>query len=182
MKLHLPLTLLTAVLATFIALPAQAVEAPEGYTTTYLNSPGTLETYSVLTAEDYMAFILQSSQEITPTGNDYWTDSTPLVSGGNVFFGSGNSDSPVALSFKDGNGPAFSGQSALTFDTLSNLTISTITDNEAAIRVADGTITITNVNDGQSGTVDVLFKDIKNTNNSNDVFTTAVLSSLTTVT
>ena len=163
MKLHLPITLLTAVLTTFIALPAQAVEAPEGYTTTYLNSPGTLENYSTLTSYERIAFILEDSQEITPTGADYWTSSTPLISGGNVFFGSNNSDSPVALSFKDGNGPAFYGLDALTFDTLSNLTFSTITDNDAAIRVANGTLTITNVNDGQSDTVDVLFKDIKNT-------------------
>ena len=177
MKLHLPLTLLTTVLAAFIALPAQAVEAPEGYTTTYLNSPGTLENYSSLTAEDYMAFILQSSQEITPTGADYWTSSTPLVSGGNVFFGSYNSDSPVALSFKDGNGSAFYDQSALTFDTLSNLTFSTITDNEAAISVENGTLTITNVNDGQSDTVDVLFKDIKNTSYSGG----AILASTVTI-
>ncbi len=126
MKLHLPITLLTAVLAAVIALPAQAVEAPKGYTTTYLNSPGTLENYSSLTEEDYIAFILGSSLEFTPTGNDYWTDSTPLISGGNVFFSSDNSDSPVALSFKDGYGPAFSGQSALTFDTLSKLTFSMI--------------------------------------------------------
>ena len=166
MKLHLPITLLTAVLAAFIALPAQAVEAPEGYTTTYLTSLGTLETYSELTAEEYIAFILRRSQEITPTGADYWTSSTPLVSGGNVFFGSYKSDSPVALSFKDGNGSAFDGQSALTFDTLSNLTFSTITDNDAAIRVGNGTLTITNVNDGQSDTEDVLFKDIKNTSSS----------------
>ena len=164
MKLHLPLTLLTAVLATFIALPAQAVEAPEGYTTTYLTSPGTLETYSELTAEEYIAFILRRSQEITPSGADYWTSSTPLVSGGHVFFGSYNSDSPVALSFKDGYGSAFYGQSALTFDTLSNLTFSTITGNSAAISLANnGSLTITNVNDGQSDTVDVLFEDIKNT-------------------
>ena len=162
MKLHLPLTLLTAVLATFIALPAQAVEAPEGYTTTYLNSLGTLETYSELTAEEYIAFILRRSQEITPSGADYWTSSSPLVSGGHVFFGSYNSDSPVALSFKDGNGSAFDDQSALTFDTLSNLTFSTITGNLAAISLANnGSLTITNVNDGQSDTVDVLFKDIK---------------------
>ncbi len=166
MKLHLPITLLTAVLATFIALPAQAVEAPEGYTTTYLNSPGTLETYSELTAEEYIAFILRRSQEITPSGADYWTSSTPLVRGGNVFFGSYNSDSPVALSFKDGNRSAFYGQSTLTFDTLSNLTFSTITGNSAAIRVGNGTLTITNVNDGQSDTVDVLFKDITNTSTS----------------
>ncbi|MBR5887566.1 MAG: hypothetical protein IKZ07_05085 [Akkermansia sp.] len=164
MKLHLPLTLLTAVLATFIALPAQAVEAPEGYTTTYLTSPGTLETYSELTAEEYIAFILRRSQEITPSGADYWTSSTPLVSGGHVFFGSYNSDSPVALSFKDGSGSAFYGQSALTFDTLSNLTFSTITGRSAAISLANnGSLTITNVNDGQSDTVDVLFEDIKNT-------------------
>ena len=164
MKLHLPLTLLTAVLATFIALPAQAVEAPEGYTTTYLTSPGTLETYSELTAEEYIAFILRRSQEITPSGADYWTSSTPLVSGGHVFFGSYNSDSPVALSFKDGYGSAFYGQSALTFDTLSNLTFSTITGRSAAISLANnGSLTITNVNDGQSDTVDVLFEDIKNT-------------------
>ncbi len=126
MKLHLPITLLTAVLAAVIALPAQAVEAPKGYTTTYLNSSGTLENYSSLTEEDYIAFILGSSLEFTPTSNDYWTDSTPLISGGNVFFSSDNSDSPVALSFKDGYGPAFSGQSALTFDTLSKLTFSMI--------------------------------------------------------
>ncbi|MBR3927067.1 MAG: hypothetical protein IKJ58_09915 [Akkermansia sp.] len=167
MKLHLPITLLTAVLATFIALPAHAVEAPKGYTTTYLNSPGTLENYSSLTAEDYMAFILQSSHEITPTGADYWTSSTPLVSGGNVFFGSENSYSPVALSFKGGNGPAFYNQSSLTFDTLSKLAFSTIEGESAAIDLGyGGTLTISNVNDGQSETVDVLFEDIKNTDSS----------------
>ena len=160
MKLHLPITLLTAVLATFIALPAHAVEAPEGYTTTYLNSPGTLKTYSVLTAEEYIAFILRRSLEITSSGAGYWTSYTPLVSGGHVFFGSNNSDSPVALSFKDGYGPAFDGQSALTFDTLSNLTFSTYEKGEAAISLADnGALTITNVNDDQSETVDVLFEN-----------------------
>ena len=156
MKLHLPITLLTAVLAAVIALPAQAVEAPEGYTTTYLNSPGILETYSELTEEEYIAFILHRSQEITPAGADYWTSSTPLVSGGNVFFGSGNSDSPVALSFKNGFGPAFSGQSALTFDTLSNLTFSTIAGSSStsdydsyggAICAENGAVTISNNGD-----------------------------------
>ena len=166
MKLHLPITLLTAVLAACIALPAQAVEAPEGYTTTYLNRPGTLERYSELTEDDYIAFILGGSLEFTPTSADYWSSSTPLVSGGNVFFGTDDVDSPVALSFTDGSGSAFSGQSTLTFDTLSNLTFSTITDNEPAIRVVKGTLTITNVNDGQSNTMDVLFKDIKNTSSS----------------
>ena len=161
MKLHLPLTLLTAVLATFVALPAQAVEAPEGYTFTYLNSPGTLETYSDLTDEEYIAFILHRSQEISPTNADYWTESTPLVSGGHVFFGSYNSNSPVALSFKNCNGLAFYDQSTLTFDTLSNLTFSTITANIPVIYL-QGTrsnLTITNVNDGQGYTVDVLFEN-----------------------
>ncbi len=171
MKLHLPLTLLTAVLAACIALPAQAVEAPEGYTTTYLNSPGTLETYSSLTAEDYMAYLLENSLEFSPTNCTYWTSSTPLVSGGNVFFGANDSDSPVALSFKDGEGSAFSGQKVLTFDTLSNLTFSTIEGSDAAINLADGsTLTIANVNDGQSETVDVLFKDIKTTNTTTSSF------------
>ncbi len=161
MKLHLPLTLLTAVLATCIALPAQAVEAPEGYTTIYLNSPGALEPYSTLTEEEYIAFILRRSQEFSPTNADYWTSSTPFISGGNVFFGSNSSNSPVALSFKDSKGTVFSGQKVLTFDTLSNLTFSAIEG--SAISLADGaTLTIANVDDGQSETVDVLFKDFNN--------------------
>ena len=160
MKIHLPITLLSAVLAAFIALPVQAVEAPEGYTTIYLNTPGELESYSTLTEGDYQAYLLGSALEFSPSSAEYWTSSTPLVSGGNVFFGSNDSDSPVALSFKDGEGPAFSGQKVLTFDTLSNLTFSTIEGNDAAINLADGgTLTIANVNDGQSETVDVLFKD-----------------------
>ena len=115
MKPHLPISLLIAVLAAFVALPAQAIEAPEGYTTPYLN-------------------------------------------------GDESSDSPVALSFKDDNGTAFSGQDPLTFDTLSNLTFAEIKGDNAAISLANnGSLTITNVTDGLSGTVDVLFEDIMNT-------------------
>ena len=124
MKLHLPITLLSAVLAAFIALPAQAVEAPEGYTAIYLNTPGELENY---TSHYNMAFILESSLEFSPSSAAYWTASTPLISRGNVFFGSNDSNSPVALSFKDGEDSVFSPDVGdLTFEALSNLTFSSI--------------------------------------------------------
>ncbi len=157
MKLHLPLTLLTAVLAAFIALPAQAVEVPDGYTEETLNRVGTLNSYSTLSTEDYIAFILSRSLEFSPTSNDYWTSSTPLVQGGNVFFGSRTS--PVALSFKDGSNSVFSNQGSLSFDTLSNLTFSTINGKS----ISGGSLIINNVDDNQSETMDVVFEKVMHT-------------------
>ncbi len=156
MKSHFPFTLLTAVLVGFIAWPAHAIEAPEGYTSTNLNTPGALNSYSTLAENEYMAFMPESSLEFSPSSAEYWTASTPLVRGGNVFFGFANV--PLALIFKDGKGTAFSEQKSLTFDTASNLTFSTIDDK--AINLADGIVSVSNVNDGQSGTVDVLFDKV----------------------
>ncbi len=175
MKLHLPLTLLTAVLAAFIALPAQAVEAPVGYDSIYLPRNASLEDYATLSADEHLAFLLRNSAVITPDNNPHWGgyDSstspsyTTLINGGNLFFGSNNSSSPVALSFKDvdRNALAFYHQKALTFDTLSNLTFSNI-DGSAIALAYDGSdtrsaLTITNINDSQDGTVDVLFENMR---------------------
>ncbi len=163
MKPHLPVSLLTAVLAAFIALPANAVEVPSGYNLTYLNTISELQNYRELSTSQRIAFVLKNSLDFTPSGNAYWNSSTPLVNGGNVFFSSLNSDSPLALSFKDGSGATFSKQKALTFDTLSNLTFSTLEENAINLVASSGTLSISNVNDGLSNTVDVLFEKVRNT-------------------
>lgn len=119
MKLHLPITLLTALLG---ACVVQAVEIPDNYeqidlwTTSYLND------YTSNTSTDKNAFILWSDVNITPTTNTTWTSSTPLINGGNHIFTQAEEATP-SLSFSNGQSQVFRDFSSLTFDTIAKLTL-----------------------------------------------------------
>ena len=121
MKPHLPITLLTVLLGT---VAAHAVEIPDGYEQIALQVPSQLYAYSSNTATAKYAFILSTDVSVTPTTNTAWTNSTPLITGGNHIFSTAEGYAPAALSFSGGQSIVFKQTSSLTFDTLSNLTIS----------------------------------------------------------
>lgn len=148
MKLHLPITLLTVLLSAFVA---QAVEIPDDYEQIDLWTPSYLDDYISNTADDKNAFILWTDVAITPTTNPTWSSSTPLVTGGNLIFTTAEGYAPVAISFGGGQSTVFEQPASLTFDTLSNLTISNQTGSNdgAAIDLGPtGSLSIRNVNDG----------------------------------
>lgn len=121
MKPHLPITLLPVLLST---VAAQAVGIPDGYEQIALQVPSQLYAYSSNTATAKYAFILSTDVSVTPTTNTAWTNSTPLITGGNHIFSTAEGYAPAALSFSGGQSIVFKQTSSLTFDTLSNLTIS----------------------------------------------------------
>lgn len=159
MKLHLPITLLSALLGVFIA---QAVEIPDDYEQIDLWTPSYLDDYTTNTADDKNAFILWTDVAITPTTNPTWTSSKPLVTGGNLIFTTAEGYDPVAISFSGGKSTVLEQPTSLTFDTLSNLTISNQTgsmDGAAIDLGTGGKLNISNINDGVYSEViaDVLF-------------------------
>ncbi len=156
MKLHLPITLLTALLGAFAA---QAVEIPDDYEQIDLRTTNNLDDYTSNTAEDKYAFILRTDLDFTPTTNTTWTSSTPLVDGGNLLFTSADGFDLRALSFSNGSNSVFYQPTTLTFDTLSNLTIKGQGDKPAVDLGEFGTLYIRNVNDGvdNPNVADVLF-------------------------
>ncbi len=166
MKLHLPITLLTVLLSAFVA---QAVEIPDDYEQIDLWTPSYLDDYISNTADDKNAFILWTDVAITPTTNPTWSSSTPLVTGGNLIFTTAEGYDPVAISFGGGQSTVFEQPASLTFDTLSNLTISNQTGSNdgAAIDLGPtGSLSIRNVNDGidNPDKADVEFSGNKSSN------------------
>ena len=148
MKPHLPLTLLVALLGSFVS---QAVEIPDNYEQIDLWTPSYLNDYISNTEEDNYAFILWTDVDFTPTTNPTWTSSTPLVTGGNLIFTTAEGYDPVALSFGGGQSTVFEQPASLTFDTLSTLTISNQTGSKAGGSIdlgTSGSLSIRNVNDG----------------------------------
>lgn len=119
MKLHLPITLLTALLG---ACVVQAVEIPDNYEQIDLWTPSDLKGYTSNTSTDKNAFILWSDVNITPTTNTTWTSSTPLINGGNHIFTPAEEATP-SLSFSNGQSQVFSDFSSLIFDSIDKLTI-----------------------------------------------------------
>lgn len=163
MKPHLPIILLSALLGTFTT---QAVEIPDDYEQIDLWTPSYLDDYTTNTADDKNAFILWTDVAFTPTTNPTWTSSKPLVTGGNLIFTTAEGYDPVAISFSGGASSVFKQPVSLTFDTLSNLTITTqtgSTDGAAIDLDLFGTLSIRNVNDGidNLNKADVLFSGNK---------------------
>ncbi|MBE6419306.1 MAG: hypothetical protein E7031_04170 [Akkermansiaceae bacterium] len=156
MKLHLPITLLTALLGACVVL---AIEIPDGYEQIDLWTPSYLDDYTTNTADDKNAFILWTDVAFTPTTNPTWTSSKPLVTGGNLIFTTAEGYEPVALSFIGGKSTAFEQPASLAFDTLSKLSVSdTATQYRVALNLdKSGKLHIRNVNDGIDGTADVEF-------------------------
>lgn len=156
MKPHLPLTLLVALLGSFVS---QAVEIPDNYEQIDLWTPSYLNDYTSNTEEDNYAFILWTDVDFTPTTNSTWTSSTPLVTGGNLIFTTAEGYDPVALSFGGGQSAVFDQLRSLTFDTFSNLAITnqSCSRNDSAINLGmNGTLTITNVQDEDNKSYDVI--------------------------
>ena len=104
MKLHLPITLLTALLG---ACVVQAVEIPDNYEQIDLWTPSDLNDYTSNTSTDKNAFFLWSDVNITPTTNTTWTSATPLINGGNLIFTKAE-DAVPSLSFSNGKSQVFS--------------------------------------------------------------------------
>lgn len=150
MKPHLPITLLSALMSSFVA---QAVEIPVDYSLINIGNITSLENYLNNLTEDNLAFLLRRQIECSPSTIETWA-SSPLFNGGNLLFCSNNTSSPVELSFKDGNYSAFQKQGELTFDTLSNLTFSGIKGGA----ILSDSVSIKNVNDYVDDTIDVLFE------------------------
>ena len=161
MKPHLPLTLLVSLLGSFVSL---AVEIPDNYEQIDLWTPSYLNDYISNTEEDNYAFILWTDVDITPTTNPTWTSSTPLVTGGNLIFSTAEGYDPVALSFGGGQSAVFDQLRSLTFDTFSNLAITnqSCSRNDSSINLGmNGTLTITNVQDEDNKSYDVILKNNK---------------------
>ena len=106
MKLHLPLSLLSTLLAcTLLGAPAaQAVEIPSGYTAEYLADPS--ELYDYRSSYASQAFILDSSVSFSPSTATWWKNGD-LKSNGEILFTIEEDGDPYSLSFKDASYQAF---------------------------------------------------------------------------
>lgn len=106
MKLRLPLSLLSAVLAVFTiaASGAHAVEVPEGYSSNYLRVAGELSNYK--TSSENLAFLLDGSVTFSSSTATWW-QSEVLKSSGSILFTIEEDGDPYSLSFKDASYQAF---------------------------------------------------------------------------
>ena len=120
MKPHLPISLLTAVLASFIAFPSQAVEVPSNYTPHYLADPDDL--YDYRTTSDRRAFLLDGSTTFTPSSASWWSSSTVLKAYGSILFTIEEDSDPYSLTFKDGANKAFYNVSTLAIEDIGRVT------------------------------------------------------------
>lgn len=140
MKLRLPFSLLSAVLAVFTiaASGAHAVEVPEGYTSYYLEDPEDL--YDFRSASSNVAFLLGGGVVFTSESASWWTGTTPLKKNGSVLFTIEEDGDPNNLTFADGSSySAFSSLSTLSFQDIGVVTFQNITPYYGAI---NGTTTV----------------------------------------
>lgn len=159
MKLHLPLVLLAALLSTYV----QAAEIPENYEQIDLWASDYIDDYVSNTVDNCYAFILYTDLNFTPESNISWTDSAPLVTGGNLIFFTAEGMAPTSLCFSDGQSGAFYRSKTLTFDTLYKLSFTNIKRDGEGIAVqlgGCGELHINNVTDNIEGTNDVIFDSI----------------------
>ena len=177
MKLHLPLTLLLAMMSAF---STQAVEILDDYEHIDLWTPSDLDNYTSNTADDKYSFTLWTNINITPSSNPTWTSTTPLITGGNHIFSTAEGYAPVALSFRGGQTTVFEQPSNVTFDTLSKITISNQSgknDGGAIDLGTSGKLCIHNVDDGidNPSAADVIFSsNTLNKTSSIDVYGGAI--------
>ena len=120
MKPHLPISLLTAVLASFIAFPSQAVEVPSDYTSHYLADPDDL--YDYRTTSGNHAFLLDGSITFTPSSATWWTSSQELKENGSILFTIEEDGDPYSLTFKGGANKAFYNVSTLAIEDIGRVT------------------------------------------------------------
>ena len=161
MKPHLPISLLTAVVASLFIQPVSALELPDNYEMVDVWTPSYIKGYTNNSASDYCVFYFWTDDiEFSPGTYSGWTSSTPLFTGGNLIFTSIDTAAPNSVKFTGGSSRAFSEPATLTFDSLSNLTISGNAGNGGAIYLGtSGALYIQNVNDGVSSSdnADVVF-------------------------
>ena len=122
MKLHLPLSLLSAVLLVAAGLPprAQAVEVPSNYTPHYLADPNDL--YDYRSTSGNLAFLLDGSTTFTPSSAPWWTSSQELKENGSILFTIEEDSDPYSLTFKGGASKAFYKVSTLAIEDIGRVT------------------------------------------------------------
>lgn len=161
MKPHLPISLLTAVVASLFIQPVSALELPDNYEMVNVWTPSYINGYTNNSASDYCVFYFWTDDiEFSPSTYSGWTSSTPLFTGGNLIFTSIDTAAPNSVKFTGGSSRAFSEPATLTFDSLSNLTISSNAGNGGTLNLGSGgALYIQNVNDGVSSSdnADVVF-------------------------
>ena len=133
MKLRLPFSLLSAVLAVFTiaASGAHAVEVPEDYTSNYLADPD--ELYDFRSGNEKVAFLLDGSVVVSPSSATWW-QSGALMSEDSVLFTIEEDGDPFSMTFKDGSSyPAFYRVANLGFHDIGVITFQNIGDSCGAI-------------------------------------------------
>ncbi len=122
MKLHLPLSLLSAVLlvAAGLSSRAQAVEVPSDYTPHNLADPDDL--YDYRTTSGNLAFLLDSSITFTPSSATWWTPSQELKENGSILFTIEEDGDLYSLTYKGGANKAFHNVSTLAIEDIGRVT------------------------------------------------------------
>ncbi len=101
MKLHLPLSLLAAVVAVFAAQPACAYDIPDQYANAGIEifAPQDLDDYHSLNSSESYMFQFYASATFNTQTNQYWYSGNSLMSGGYCLFTTADGATPVSLSF-----------------------------------------------------------------------------------
>ena len=101
MKLHLPLSLLAAVVAVFAAQPACAYDIPDQYANAGIEifAPQDLDDYHNLNWSESYMFQFYSSASFNTQTNREWSYGSTLMSGGYCLFTTADGATPVSLSF-----------------------------------------------------------------------------------
>ncbi len=125
MKLRLPFSLLSAVLAVFTiaASGAHAVEVPEDYTSNYLADPD--ELYDFRSGNQKVAFLLDGSVVVSPSSATWW-QSGALMSGDSVLFTIEEDGDPYSLTFKDASYQAFNLSGSLRIEDIGRVSFADI--------------------------------------------------------
>lgn len=101
MKLHLPLSLLSALVAVFAVQPACAYDIPDQYANAGIDiyAPQDLDDYSSLNWDESYMFQFYNSATFNSQTNRNWYYGSSLVSNGYCLFTTAEGATPVSLSF-----------------------------------------------------------------------------------
>ena len=101
MKLHLPLSLLSALVAVFAVQSACAYDIPDQYANAGIDiyAPQDMDDYSSLNWSESYMFQFYNSATFNSQTNWHWYDYSSLVIGGNCLFTTAEGATPVSLSF-----------------------------------------------------------------------------------
>ncbi len=130
MKLHLPSSLLSAVLlvAAGLTSQAQAVEVPSDYTPHYIADPDDLSDYRADSGNH--AFLLDGSITFTPSSATWWTSSQELKENGSILFTIEEDSAPYSLTFKGGANKAFYNVSTLAIEDIGRVTFESLKESD----------------------------------------------------